>query len=139
MKAKGGLVIAQDIREADYDGMPRSAVATGAVDLVLRAAKIAEALVARERGQVFVSEAPKSPALKSVEDFLPDIIAVLRTMTVHDFTLYKHGTLERRVERRMALARRQDRRRVFRSPASGRERARSALQGFADQCHRLFS
>ncbi len=105
VKAIGGLVIAQDIREADYDGMPRSAVATGAVDLVLRAAKIAEALVARERGQVFVSEAPKSPALKSVEDFLPDIIAVLRTMTVHDFTLYKHGTLERRVERRMALAR----------------------------------
>ena len=84
--------------------MPRSAVATGAVDLVLRAAKIAEALVARERGQVFVPEAPKSPALKSVEDFLPDIIAVLRNKTVHDFTLYKHGTLERRVERRMALA-----------------------------------
>ncbi len=39
VKAKGGLVIAQDIREADYDGMPRSAVATGAVDLVLRAAR----------------------------------------------------------------------------------------------------
>src|SRR5271157_5936298 len=104
VKAKGGLVIAQEISEADYDGMPQSAIATGAVDLVLRAAKIADALVARERGQVFVSEAPKSPALKSVEDFLPDIIAVLRTMTVHDFTLYKHGTLERRVERRMALA-----------------------------------
>jgi two-component system CheB/CheR fusion protein len=104
VKAKGGLVIAQDIREADYDGMPRSAVATGAVDLVLRAAKIAEALVARERGQVVVPEAPKSPALKSVEDLLPGIIALLRTKTVHDFTLYKHGTLERRVERRMALA-----------------------------------
>ena len=104
VKAKGGLVIAQDMREADYDGMPSSAVATGAVDLVLRAAKIAEALVARQRGQAFVPEPPKSPALKSVEDFLPDIIAVLRTMTVHDFTLYKHGTLERRVERRMALA-----------------------------------
>lgn len=104
VKAKGGLVIAQDINEADYDGMPRSAVATGAVDLVLRAEKIAQALVARERGQVFVSEAPKSPTLKSIEDLLPDIIAVLRTKTVHDFTLYKHGTLERRVERRMALA-----------------------------------
>ena len=104
VKANGGLVIAQDIREADYDGMPRSAVATGAVDLVLRAAKIAEALVARERGQVFVPEAPKSPALRSVEDLLPDIIAVLRNKTVHDFTLYKHGTLERRIERRMALA-----------------------------------
>ena len=34
VKAKGGLVIAQDMREAGYDGMPRSAVATGAVDLV---------------------------------------------------------------------------------------------------------
>ncbi len=104
VKAKGGLVIAQDMHEADYEGMPRSAVATGAVDLVLRAAKIAEALVARERGQVFLPEAPKSPALKSVEDFLSDIIAVLRTKTAHDFTLYKHGTLERRVERRMAIA-----------------------------------
>ena len=104
VKAKGGLVIAQDIREADYDGMPSSAVATGAVDLVLRAAKIAEALVARERGQVFLPEAPKSPARKSVEDFLPDIIAVLRAKSVHDFTLYKRGTLERRVDRRMALA-----------------------------------
>jgi two-component system CheB/CheR fusion protein len=41
VKSKGGLVIAQDIGEDDYDGMPRSAVATGAVDLVLRAATIA--------------------------------------------------------------------------------------------------
>src|SRR5271157_5117173 len=104
VKDKGGLVIAQDVSEADYDGMPRSAIATGAVDLVLRAAKIAEALVARERGHVFVPEPRKSRAQKSLEDLLPDIIALLRTKTVHDFTLYKHGTLERRVERRMALA-----------------------------------
>ena len=55
VKSKGGLVIAQDFGEADYDGMPRSAVATGAVDLVLRTAKIAEALVARERGRVFAA------------------------------------------------------------------------------------
>ena len=104
VEAKGGLIIAQDMREAGYDGMPRSAIATGAVDLVARAAKIAEALVARERGHVFVPERPKSSAQKSVEDLLPDIIALLRTKTVHDFAFYKHGTLERRVERRMALA-----------------------------------
>ena len=104
VKESGGLVIAQDISEADYDGMPRSAIATGAVDLVLRTAKIAEALVARERGRVFVPEGKRSSAQRSVEDLLPDIIALLRTKTVHDFGLYKHGTLERRVERRMALA-----------------------------------
>src|SRR6202030_806867 len=104
VRETGGLVIAQDISEADYDGMPRSAIATGAVDLVLRTAKIAEALVARERGDHFGPKRPKSPALKPAQELLPDIIALLRTKTVHDFTLYKHGTLERRVERRMAVA-----------------------------------
>src|SRR5208282_3888602 len=48
VKANGGLVIAQEASEADYDGMPQSAIATGDVDLVLPAAKIAEALVSRE-------------------------------------------------------------------------------------------
>src|SRR6202142_712785 len=104
VRETGGLVIAQDIGEADYDGMPRSAIATGAVDLVLRTAKIAEALVARERGDNFGPKRPKSSTHKSVEELLPDIVALLRTKTVHDFTLYKHGTLERRVERRMAVA-----------------------------------
>ncbi len=37
-------------------------------------------------------------------DRLAEIIALLRTKTAHDFTLYKPGTLLRRIERRMALA-----------------------------------
>jgi len=45
VKEKGGLVVAQDPDEAGYDGMPRSAITTGAVDLVLPVAEIAEALV----------------------------------------------------------------------------------------------
>jgi len=40
VKAQGGLVIAQDPDDAEYDGMPRSAIMTGAVDLVLPVAKI---------------------------------------------------------------------------------------------------
>ena len=139
VRETGGLVIAQDISEADYDGMPRSAIATGAVDLVLRTAKIAEALVARERGDHFGPKRPKSPALKSVEELLPDIIALLRTKTVHDFALYKHGTLERRVERRMALAGIKGRRQVSCPLASRRRRTRSTFQGFVDQCHGLLS
>src|SRR5436190_5745273 len=42
VKEKGGLVIAQDPKDAEYDGMPRSAIMTGAVDLVLPVAKISE-------------------------------------------------------------------------------------------------
>src|SRR6202161_1882007 len=82
VRETGGLVIAQDIGEADYDGMPRSAIATGAVDVVLRTTKIAEALVARERGHAFVPERKKSSAQRSIEDLLPDIIALLRAKTV---------------------------------------------------------
>src|SRR6266481_3354411 len=44
VKEKGGLVIVQDPDEAEYDGMPRSAILTGAVDLVLPVGKIPETL-----------------------------------------------------------------------------------------------
>ncbi len=37
-------------------------------------------------------------------DWLPEIIDLLRTRTAHDFRLYKEGTLQRRIERRMAMA-----------------------------------
>jgi two-component system CheB/CheR fusion protein len=35
IKAEGGITFAQDIKSAQYDGMPRSAVAAGCVDFVL--------------------------------------------------------------------------------------------------------
>src|SRR5262245_43357529 len=35
IKANGGVVIVQDPAEAEYDGMPQSAIATGLVDFVL--------------------------------------------------------------------------------------------------------
>ena len=37
-------------------------------------------------------------------DWLSQIIDLVRTRTAHDFTLYKPGTLQRRIERRMAMA-----------------------------------
>src|SRR5664280_2588842 len=104
VKAKGGLVIAQEVGEADYDGRPQSAIATGDVDLVLPAAKIAEALVSHERGATLTPTRKNARLQESVQDLLPKIIDLLRTKTVHDFAHYKHGTLERRVERRMAMA-----------------------------------
>ena len=44
IREQGGLVIAQDPAEAAYDGMPRSAIETGEVQLVLRIADMAQAL-----------------------------------------------------------------------------------------------
>ena len=45
VKARGGLVIAQDPDEAAYGGMPRSAIQTNAVDLVLPVERIPASLL----------------------------------------------------------------------------------------------
>jgi len=102
IKENRGLVIVQDPDEATFDGMPRSAIITGAVDFVLPVAKIGEALVEREQ-QMAESDTHSAHAGLEEEDYLPQIIDLLRTQTSHDFTLYKPGTLKRRIERRMGM------------------------------------
>jgi len=100
VKAAGGLVVAQDPDEAEYDGMPRSAIAAGAVDLVLSLAEMPKAL-ARYGGHRYL-EASAGAASPADDAFAP-IIDLLRKKTPHNFALYKEGTLKRRIERRMAL------------------------------------
>ena len=104
VKAAGGLVIAQDPDEAGYDGMPRSAIMTGAVDLVLPVARIPDALLKYHRRMASVRALDSSRPHGATPDWLPGIVDLLRTRTAHDFTLYKPGTLQRRIERRMAMA-----------------------------------
>ena len=114
VKAAGGFVIAQEPAEAAYDGMPRSAIATGAVDLVLATADMPAALHRHSQDEPKVSasgEAGSSGAgageagpEAEPRDALAQIIELLRTKTSHDFRFYKRGTLERRIERRMTLA-----------------------------------
>ena len=99
VKQAGGLVIAQDPDEAEYDGMPRNAIATGAVDLVLPLAKIPQALAQHGGHRYREDHAPQSADVG-----LTQIIDLLRKNTSHDFSLYKEGTLRRRIERRMAMA-----------------------------------
>ena len=102
VKDRGGFVIAQDPGEASYDGMPRSAIATGLVDLVLPVADIPDALSEFDRdiGTLGADSVQRDrPA-----DRLQDILDLLRTKTAHDFRLYKKGTLQRRIERRMAMS-----------------------------------
>ncbi len=104
VKEKGGLVIAQDPDEAGYDGMPRGAIATGAVDFTLAAAKIPEALAEYARRADLTGVGRASHAPGAAREWLPEIVDLLRANTAYDFTLYKPGTLERRIERRMAAA-----------------------------------
>jgi two-component system CheB/CheR fusion protein len=104
VKEKHGLVIVQDPDEAGYDGMPRNAIMTGAVDLVLPVAKIPNALVKYVRRMALSHKQSDLRPRGSPENCLAEIVDLLRTKTAHDFRLYKPGTLLRRIERRMAMA-----------------------------------
>ena len=105
VKEKGGLVIVQDPEEAAFDGMPRSAIMSGGADLVLTVAKIPQALVRYGR-QTYVKDGGQrmSDRPDTVQEAFADIIDLLAAKTPHDFSLYKQGTLQRRIERRMAMA-----------------------------------
>src|SRR5471032_2578196 len=68
LKEKGGYVIAQNPDEAEYEGMPRSAIATGVVDLVLPVAAIADALIKYDRGVTLTPTQNDSIAVDATED-----------------------------------------------------------------------
>jgi len=104
VKETGGLVIAQDPDEAAFDGMPRNAILTGAVDLVLPLASIPGALLKFHRRMALTRVTATPDTRNTSPDWLPEIVDLLRVKTAHDFRLYKEGTLRRRIERRMAMA-----------------------------------
>lgn len=108
LKAAGGYAIAQKPEQADYDGMPRSAIETGLVDQTLALEDIPQALADRKVAIAQSAAAPSVPAPSSMpappaSTDLNAIIAFLNDNTAHDFRQYKSGTLERRIERRIVL------------------------------------
>ena len=104
---RGGLVLAQDPGEAGYDGMPRAAIETGKVDQVLAVAQMPHSLIAFRPGPAQPRLPPAEPSAPATEPsadvWLPEIVDLMRTQTAQDFSHYKPGTLQRRVERRIAL------------------------------------
>jgi two-component system, chemotaxis family, CheB/CheR fusion protein len=102
LKVRNGHVIAQDPQEAEYGGMPRSAIDTGLVDQVCRVHDIPPALAVR--AELIANRAsPDTSKEPAASTSLTEIIAYLKDETAHDFRHYKPGTLERRLDRRMAL------------------------------------
>jgi len=104
IRTAGGVVFAQDPEEAGFDGMPRSAIATGCVDHILKAAEIPEALLASAKKIHDDPAMLERLATDKEQSWLADVIALLKSNTRHDFTFYKPGTLLRRIERRRGLA-----------------------------------
>jgi two-component system CheB/CheR fusion protein len=103
IKAAGGLTAVQQPDTAQFDLMPKSAIAAGFGDIIAPPAELAARILS------YIAQASESrlasdeahTALATMD--LRDIFKLLQDQTRHDFSLYKPSTLCRRIERRMAI------------------------------------
>ncbi|HEU4894101.1 MAG TPA: chemotaxis protein CheB [Vicinamibacterales bacterium] len=109
VRQAGGLTLAQSPETARFPDMPRHAIETGSVDLVLRPNEIAHALVhLQQRLSAAAAPGPANRVDRGIdadEASLRHIFHRLRAMHGVDFTHYKRTTIRRRLERRLALRR----------------------------------
>ena len=108
-----GLVIAQDPQEARYSGMPESAINTGFVEQVLRVGEMTASLQAFLKGKpAGLASAPgkterpdhaDTDAPNAVMANYDEILSFVDQHAKQNIMLYKRGTRERRIARRMAI------------------------------------
>ena len=104
IKAQGGLTIVQDPNEAEYDGMPQSAIATGVIDWVLPLAKIPQYVLrfARTQPRMAIPHEDTEPGDEELQ-LLHKVFTQVKNRTGRDFSRYKRSTIMRRLRRRMQL------------------------------------
>jgi two-component system CheB/CheR fusion protein len=119
IKEQNGINIVQDPTDAEFDEMPRNALATGFVDIVLSVERMPARLIelrdnARAMKMLYaVDDLPSNdPAIEQAvtnadadadADVLQALLTILRIRTGHDFRHYKRGTVMRRIERRLQV------------------------------------
>lgn len=104
IKEAGGITIAQEPASASFDGMPSAAIHTGCVDLIMRPYEIAAELAKVSSHPYFASRTREDPAAPlSADSALDKIFELLSSVYQADFTQYKPNTIQRRLQRRMAL------------------------------------
>lgn len=103
IKARGGLTLAQGVdgTAPQHSGMPDSAIATGAVDLIAPVQDMPCLVMA---GKVQAAEAALDAATeREIDTARLSICEILRARLGHDFSQYKDKTFLRRVHRRMQV------------------------------------
>jgi two-component system CheB/CheR fusion protein len=113
IKAAGGITFAQDPGTARYAGMPSSAIAAGVVDFSLPIARLTTELVRLGHHRYLLGERdvaePAPGVAPSDRSLLAPIMKLIRDLVGVDFGEYKFPTFERRLSRRMALRRVEER------------------------------
>ena len=101
IKSVGGITMAQEPASAKFDGMPKSAIATGFVDFVRTPKDLSKEILRIAQHPYLHSGSPDD--LTQEEDRLRRIFRLLQTRNGTDFSRYKRTTVQRRLARRMAL------------------------------------
>jgi len=104
----GGVVLVQDPRTCQFDGMPQATITTGHADCVQRPSELARTVFeyVRQAGKAFPRAAPEVAG--EGDELVDRIITVLEESEHTDFSHYKRSTIGRRIERRRLLAGRSD-------------------------------
>lgn len=103
IRARGGLTIAQTPSDAQFDGMPNSAVASGQVDYVLPVAGIIELLESYVNRRPLERKDDTDETNVKFEEGLELLFSRLREIAGPDFRQYKRNTIVRRIRRRMDM------------------------------------
>jgi two-component system CheB/CheR fusion protein len=101
IKAAGGITFVQDPKTAKFDGMPRSALDSGAADFCLSPQQIADE-IPRLSSHPYLR---RSPGIPQFQEQLGKLALLVKNAFGIDLTHYKPNTIERRIQRRMAVHR----------------------------------
>ena len=102
LKEQAGVCFVQLPANAQFDSMPRSAIAAELADIVAPAAELLEKLVAYF-GHPLLSLPTGVQRVVQLKSALEKVLILVRAQTGHDFSLYKKSTVYRRIQRRMAI------------------------------------
>ena len=105
IKEGGGTVLVQDPDTAEFDGMPRSAIATGIVDRVLPPAELAQLLHEFIGSPLDTESVQHSSSLLIDSRKIKEIADILVEHEKLDFAQYKKTTVSRRIHRRCLIVR----------------------------------
>ncbi|MFU2325788.1 CheR family methyltransferase [Pseudomonas sp. NFX98] len=115
IKEQGGVTLVQTPEDAEFDGMPRAAINTQMVDLVLPVVEMPQKLLELwHNSRAITLPTANDPEIRTIppsserdaakaEQALQDILLQLRAGTGHDFKHYKRATVLRRIERRLQV------------------------------------
>ena len=102
VRLAGGVTLVQEPEDAQYDGMPSAAIETRCVDMILPVPEMAASLQ-----QILTQPGRLAAEMESVSSGeaspIRHIIKSVRTTCGVDISYYKDATVERRIQRRMAI------------------------------------